>query len=157
MALSNKTGSMLLTTGNKSEMAVGYSTLYGDLAGGFSPLKDIYKTKVYELCRYRNSLEKAIPERVLTRAPSAELADDQEDQDSLPDYDTLDQLIDLIVHEEKSVSEIVALGFEESIVYDITKRIYRNEYKRRQSPIGIRISQYAFGKDRRYPITNHYH
>jgi NAD+ synthase (glutamine-hydrolysing) len=156
MALSNKTGNMVLTTGNKSEMAVGYSTLYGDMAGGFAPLKDIYKTRVYELCRYRNSVNTVIPERVLTRAPSAELADNQTDQDSLPDYDVLDQLIELIVHEEKSMDEIAALGFDIHTVQDITRRIYRNEYKRRQAPIGIRVSQYAFGRDRRYPITNHY-
>lgn len=156
MALSNKTGNMLLTTGNKSEMAVGYSTLYGDMAGGFAPLKDIYKTWVYKLCRYRNSLSSVIPERVLTRAPSAELADNQTDQDTLPDYDKLDQLIDLIIHQEKSLTEIAKLGFDLCVVQDVTRRIYRNEYKRRQAPTGIRVSDYAFGRDRRYPITSGY-
>jgi NAD+ synthase (glutamine-hydrolysing) len=156
MALSNKTGHMLLTTGNKSEMAVGYATLYGDMAGGFAPLKDIYKTTVYALCRYRNKINPVIPERVLTRAPSAELADNQKDQDTLPDYSVLDQLIKLIVHERKTKKEILNLGFEDSVVEDIIRRIDRNEYKRRQAPIGIRVSDYAFGKDRRYPITNSY-
>jgi NAD+ synthase (glutamine-hydrolysing) len=156
MALSNKTGNMVLTTGNKSEMAVGYSTLYGDLAGGFAPLKDIYKTTVYQLCHYRNSLAPVIPERVLTRAPSAELADNQTDQDTLPDYNILDQLIDLIIHEEKTSEEIAKLGFDTAMVADVSKRIYRNEYKRQQAPIGIRVSEYAFGRDRRYPITSGY-
>lgn len=156
MALSNQSGNMVLTTGNKSEMAVGYSTLYGDLAGGFSPLKDIYKTKVYELCHYRNGLNPVIPERVLTRAPSAELADNQTDQDTLPDYAVLDELIELIVHEEKTTDEITALGFDKTLVQTITNRIYHNEYKRRQSPVGIRVSSYAFGRDRRYPITQRY-
>jgi len=156
MELSNKPGHLLLTTGNKSEMAVGYATLYGDMAGGFAPLKDIYKTTVYALCRYRNKINPVIPERVLTRAPSAELADNQKDQDTLPDYSVLDQLIKLIVHERKTKKEILNLGFEDSVVEDIIRRIDRNEYKRRQAPIGIRVSDYAFGKDRRYPITNSY-
>lgn len=156
MALSNKFGSIVLTTGNRSEMAVGYTTLYGDLAGGFSVLKDIPKTVVYELARYRNTVSPVIPERVITRAPSAELAPDQLDQDSLPPYDILDAIIHAYVDEEKSIDNIIAEGFDANTVKRVVRLIYRNEYKRRQAPPGIRISERAFGKDRRYPITSGY-
>jgi NAD+ synthase (glutamine-hydrolysing) len=156
MALSNKTGNMVLTTSNKSEMAVGYSTLYGDMVGGFAPLKDIYKTTVYRLAHYRNEINRVIPERVLSRAPSAELADNQTDQDTLPDYAILDQLIEHIIHEQKTPEQIVRLGYHREMVIDVANRIYRNEYKRRQAPIGIRVSNYGFGRDRRYPITSSY-
>ena len=154
MSLSNKFGSMVLTTGNKSEMAVGYSTLYGDMAGGFDALKDVPKTLVYRLAKYRNTVSEVIPERVITRAPSAELAPDQTDQDSLPDYDVLDQILNLYVERDYSAEAIIAEGFERADVERATRLVDRNEYKRRQAPIGIRITERGFGKDRRYPITN---
>lgn len=153
MALSNKFGSIVLTTGNKSEMAVGYSTLYGDMAGGFSLLKDVPKTLVYKLAAYRNSLSKVIPERIITRAPSAELRADQTDQDSLPPYDILDAIMQAYVEEDLSRSAIMAKGYSEQDVSRVTDLIDRNEYKRRQAPVGVRITQRGFGKDRRYPIT----
>ncbi len=153
MALSNKFGSIVLTTGNKSETAVGYSTLYGDMAGGFSLLKDIPKTLVYQLARYRNSRSTTIPERIITRAPSAELRDDQTDQDSLPAYEILDAIMQAYVEDDLSVQAIIAQGYLEEDVKKVTKLIDRNEYKRRQAPIGVRITQRGFGKDRRYPIT----
>ena len=156
MAISNKTGSMLLTTGNKSEMAVGYATLYGDMAGGFAPIKDCSKSMVYRLARYRNSVSAAIPERVLTRPPSAELRPNQKDSDSLPDYDTLDPILAAFIEEDLSVSEIVASGFERDVVIRVLEMVKRNEYKRRQAPPGIRISKRAFGRDWRYPITSGY-
>ncbi len=156
MALSNKHGSIVLTTGNKSEMSVGYATLYGDMAGGFAVLKDIPKTLVYRLAHYRNSISDVIPKRVLTRAPSAELADDQKDQDSLPDYDTLDAIIDLYIDKGQDPEAIIAKNFNKETVLRVVKLINRNEYKRRQAPPGIRISKSAFGKDRRYPITSGY-
>lgn len=153
MALSNKFGSIVLTTGNKSEMAVGYSTLYGDMAGGFSLLKDVPKTLVYKLAAYRNRLSTVIPERIITRAPSAELRANQTDQDSLPPYDILDAIMQAYVEEDLSRSAIVELGFSENDVNRVTNLIDRNEYKRRQAPVGVRITQRGFGKDRRYPIT----
>ncbi len=156
MAVSNKTGWMLLTTGNKSEMAVGYATLYGDMAGGFAPLKDCTKTMVYRLANYRNSLSQVIPERVLTRAPSAELRADQKDSDSLPPYDILDPILEAFIEEDLSVAEIVARGFDRDVVIRILELVKRNEYKRRQAPPGIRISTRAFGRDWRYPITSKY-
>ena len=156
MAISNKTGSMLLTTGNKSEMAVGYATLYGDMAGGFAPIKDCSKSLVYRLARYRNSVSAAIPERVLTRPPSAELRPNQKDSDSLPDYDILDPILAAFIEEDLSVSEIVASGFERDVVIRVLEMVKRNEYKRRQAPPGIRISKRAFGRDWRYPITSRY-
>lgn len=156
MALSNKYGSIVLTTGNKSEMSVGYATLYGDMAGGFAVLKDIPKTLVYKLARYRNEISPVIPERVITRAPSAELAPDQTDQDTLPDYETLDNIINLYVERDKHFDEIVAEGFDPEIVRQVITLINRNEYKRRQSAPGIRTCDRAFGKDRRYPITSGY-
>lgn len=154
MALSNKTGKMVLTTSNKSESAVGYATLYGDMAGGFSVLKDVLKTQVYALARYRNSLSEIIPERVLTRAPSAELRADQTDQDSLPDYAILDAIIVAYMEKCLSPEEIIQQGFAQETVTKVIQLIKRNEYKRRQSPPGIKISPIAFGKDWRYPITN---
>ncbi|WP_295430953.1 NAD+ synthase [uncultured Thiodictyon sp.] len=154
MALSNKQGRILLTTGNKSEMAVGYATLYGDMAGGFAPIKDCPKTLVYRLARYRNGLDPSIPERVLTRAPSAELRPDQTDQDSLPPYEVLDPILRLYIEEDQGVDAICAQGFAEAVVRKVTRLVDRNEYKRRQAPPGVRISQRAFGRDRRYPITS---
>jgi NAD+ synthase (glutamine-hydrolysing) len=156
MAISNKTGRMVLTTGNKSEMAVGYATLYGDMCGGFAPIKDVCKTLVYKLCRYRNSLSAVIPERVLTRPPSAELREDQCDQDFLPDYDVLDRILELSVEQDKPVEEIVAEGIDREDVLHVITLVQRNEHKRRQSAPGIRITRRAFGRDRRYPITSGY-
>ncbi len=153
MALSNKFGSIVLTTGNKSEMAVGYSTLYGDMAGGFSLLKDVPKTLVYKLAEYRNSLSKVIPTRIITRAPSAELRANQTDQDSLPAYEVLDAIMQAYVEEDLSRDNIIKLGFSEKDVNRVTNLIDHNEYKRRQAPVGVRITQRGFGKDRRYPIT----
>jgi NAD+ synthase (glutamine-hydrolysing) len=156
MSISNKTGRMLLTTGNKSEMAVGYATLYGDMAGGFAPIKDCSKTLVYRLARYRNSLSQAIPERVITREPSAELRANQKDSDSLPDYDVLDPILEAFIEKDMSVADIVAAGFDKDTVVHVLELVKRNEYKRRQAPPGIRISARAFGRDWRYPITSHY-
>ncbi len=156
MAISNKTGKMLLTTGNKSEMAVGYATLYGDMAGGFAPIKDCTKTLVYDLARYRNSLGAVIPERVLAREPSAELRANQKDSDSLPPYDILDPILEALVEENLSVDEISERGFERATVGRVLAMVQRNEYKRRQAPPGVRISSRAFGRDWRYPITSGY-
>ena len=156
MAISNKTGRMLLTTGNKSEMAVGYATLYGDMCGGFAPIKDVYKTLVYRLCHYRNSLGQVIPERVLTRAPSAELREDQVDQDSLPAYEVLDRILELSVELDMPIDEVVKAGFDRETVEHVLGMVQRNEYKRRQSAPGVRITRRAFGRDRRYPITSGY-
>ena len=154
MAISNKTGALVLTTGNKSEMAVGYSTLYGDMAGGFDVLKDIPKTLVYRLSRYRNTLSPVIPERVIERPPSAELAPDQTDQDSLPDYDTLDRILELYVERDYSARAIIDEGFAEEDVNRVLRLVDINEYKRRQAPIGPRVTRRGFGRDRRYPITS---
>jgi NAD+ synthetase len=154
MALSNKFGSIVLTTGNKSEMAVGYSTLYGDMAGGFALLKDVPKTLVYQLSNYRNSISLVIPERIITRPPSAELRHDQKDQDSLPAYEILDAIMEAYVEHDASHADILAMGYRAQDVNRVTSLIDRNEYKRRQSPIGVRITQRGFGKDRRYPITS---
>ncbi len=156
MALSNKTGHMLLTTGNKSEMAVGYATLYGDMAGGFAPIKDCSKTMVYQLARYRNTLSPCIPERVITRPPSAELRPDQKDTDSLPAYEVLDPILGAFIEEDLSVEQIVERGFDFDLVVRILTMVRRNEYKRRQAPPGVRISERAFGRDWRYPITSGY-
>ena len=156
MALSNKTGRMLLTTGNKSEMAVGYATLYGDMAGGFAPIKDCSKSLVYELARYRNTLGEAIPERVITRPPSAELRPEQKDSDSLPDYDVLDPILEAFIEHDLSVAEITERGFDRDVVIRVLEMVKRNEYKRRQAPPGVRISSRAFGRDWRYPITSGY-
>lgn len=154
MALSNKTGKMVLTTSNKSETAVGYATLYGDMAGGFAVLKDVLKTQVYELVKYRNQISPVIPERVITRPPSAELRPDQTDQDSLPEYNILDAIIMAYMEQNLSPTEIIAKGFEPQVVNKVIQLIKRNEYKRRQAAPGIKISNLAFGKDWRYPITN---
>ena len=156
MAISNKKGRMVLTTGNKSEMAVGYATLYGDMCGGFAPIKDVCKTLVYKLCRYRNTVSAVIPERVLTRPPTAELREDQCDQDSLPDYEVLDRILELSVEQDKPVDDIVAEGIDRETVLQVINMVQRNEHKRRQSAPGIRITRRAFGRDRRYPITSGY-
>jgi NAD+ synthase (glutamine-hydrolysing) len=156
MALSNKYGAIVLTTGNKSETAVGYSTLYGDLAGGFAVIKDILKTLVYRLCRYRNSIADVIPERILTRAPSAELKAGQTDQDSLPEYEVLDAIITRYMQEGESIADIVDAGFDEGVVRQVVRMIRSSEYKRRQSPVGIRVTHRSFGRDWRYPITNRF-
>ncbi len=156
MALSNKCGAIVLTTGNKSEMAVGYCTLYGDMAGGFSVLKDISKTMVYRLCHYRNSLGQVIPQRVIQRAPSAELRPNQTDQDSLPPYDVLDAIIEAYMEQDLSPHEIICRNYAAVDVRQVVHLIHANEYKRRQSPVGIRITRRGFGKDWRYPITSKY-
>jgi len=156
MAIANKKHRIVLTTGNKSEMAVGYATLYGDMAGGFDVLKDVPKLLVYELSKYRNSLSPVIPERVITRPPSAELAPDQKDEDSLPAYEVLDPILALYVEQDKTLEEIVAEGFEQETVARVISLVDRNEYKRRQAAPGVRITQKAFGRDRRYPITSQY-
>ncbi|TVP52243.1 MAG: NAD+ synthase [Halomonadaceae bacterium] len=154
MSLSNKWGALVLTTGNKSELAVGYSTLYGDMAGGFDPIKDVPKTWVYRLASWRNREQEIIPQRVIDRPPSAELAPDQKDQDSLPDYAILDAILNLYVERDYSAEAIIAEGFDRPDVARAIRLVDINEYKRRQAPIGVRISDRGFGKDRRYPITN---
>ena len=156
MALSNKTGRLVLTTGNKSEMAVGYCTLYGDMAGGFAVIKDIAKTLVYRLCAYRNSIAPVIPERILTRAPSAELRPDQTDQDSLPSYEVLDGIVERYMEQNQSIEQMIAAGFDPESVEKVTRLIKLNEYKRRQAPPGVRITTRAFGRDWRYPITSQF-
>jgi NAD+ synthase (glutamine-hydrolysing) len=154
MAISNKKGYLVLTTGNKSEMAVGYSTLYGDMAGGFDALKDVPKTLVFALAKYRNTLGEVIPTTVITRPPSAELAPDQKDEDSLPPYDILDQILAHYVEQDFSAEAIIAQGFARDQVERAVRLVDVNEYKRRQAPVGIRITQRGFGRDRRYPITS---
>jgi NAD+ synthase (glutamine-hydrolysing) len=154
MALSNKTGAIVLTTGNKSEMATGYCTLYGDMAGGYAVIKDIAKTLVYRLCHYRNGISDVIPERILTRAPSAELRPNQTDQDSLPPYEVLDGILNLYMEEGQGVAELLAAGYRKEDVERITRLIKVNEYKRRQAPVGPRVTHRAFGRDWRYPITS---
>lgn len=156
MAISNKLGSMLLTTGNKSEMAVGYATLYGDMAGGFAPLKDCSKTLVYAVARYRNRLGRVIPERVIEREPSAELRPNQKDSDFLPPYDVLDPILEAFIENDYSVEQITQLGFERDTVVRVLDMVKRAEYKRRQAPPGVRVSNRAFGRDWRYPITSGY-
>ena len=156
MALSNKTGHLVLTTGNKSEMAVGYCTLYGDMAGGFAVIKDIAKTLVYRLCDYRNSIKPVIPKRILTRAPSAELRPDQTDQDSLPSYEVLDAIVERYMEQNQSIAQIIAAGFDPESVEKVTRLIKLNEYKRRQAPPGVRVTTRAFGRDWRYPITSQF-
>ncbi|HEY8084585.1 MAG TPA: NAD+ synthase [Methylophilaceae bacterium] len=156
MALSNKFGSLVLTTGNKSEMGVGYSTLYGDMAGGFAVLKDVPKTLVYRLADYRNELSPVIPQRIITRPPSAELRSDQTDQDSLPAYAILDAIMEMYVEYDQSPADIINAGFDIEDVRRVVTLIDRNEYKRRQAPVGVRITHRGFGKDRRYPITSGY-
>jgi len=154
MAISNKKRKILLTTGNKSEMAVGYATLYGDMAGGFAPIKDLPKMMVYALAKYRNKLSPVIPERVITRPPSAELAPDQKDEDSLPPYPVLDDILERYIEQDQSREEILALGYEEAVVDRVLRLIEINEYKRRQSPPGVKITSRSFGRERRFPITS---
>lgn len=154
MALSNKQGRILLTTGNKSEMAVGYATLYGDMAGGFAPIKDVPKLLVYRLSEYRNRISPVIPQRVIDRPPSAELAPDQKDEDSLPPYTVLDPILEAYIEHDSGLEELVRLGYDPETVKRVAGLVERNEYKRRQAPPGVRITQRAFGRDRRYPITS---
>ena len=156
MTLSNKLGPLVLTTGNKSEMAVGYSTLYGDMAGGFSVLKDVLKTLVYELCLHRNSLgdTPVIPQQVIDKPPSAELRPDQKDVDSLPPYEILDPILKAYVEDDRSVEEMLAMGYERATIERIIRLVDINEYKRRQAPVGVKITPRAFGRDRRLPIAN---
>ncbi|MHB0991151.1 MAG: NAD+ synthase [Burkholderiales bacterium] len=156
MALSNKYGQLVVTTGNKSEMAVGYATLYGDMAGGFALLRDVPKTLVYRLCRYRNAITPLIPQRVIDRPPSAELRPDQTDQDSLPEYAVLDAIIERYAEWDQTIATIVAAGYDETEVRRVVRMIDRSEYKRRQAAVGVRITPRGFGKDRRYPITNRF-
>ncbi len=156
MALSNKLGYLVLTTGNKSEMAVGYATLYGDMCGGFAPLKDVLKTWVQALASYRNNLSPVIPQRIIDRPPSAELRPDQKDEDSLPPYEILDRILALYIEEDCDVEEIVAQGFAADVVAHVARLVDRNEYKRRQSAVGVRVTQRGFGRDRRYPICFRY-
>jgi NAD+ synthase (glutamine-hydrolysing) len=158
MALSNEFGWMVLTTGNKSEMAVGYFTIYGDSVGGYAVIKDVVKTRVYDLCRYVNraAVREVIPENVITKPPSAELRPDQRDDQSLPPYDVLDPIIELYVEDDRTAGEIIELGHDEATVRRVTRLVDIAEYKRRQCPPGVRVSPKAFGKDRRMPITSHY-
>ena len=158
MALSNKFGSLVLTTGNKSELATGYSTLYGDMAGGFTVLKDVLKTLVYELAAYRNTLgdKPVIPQSVIEKPPSAELRPGQKDTDSLPPYDVLDPILQAYAEDDRSLAEIVAMGFDRQTVERVIRLVNLSEYKRRQAPPGVKITTRAFGRDRRLPITNHY-
>ncbi|MBR9825598.1 MAG: NAD+ synthase [Alphaproteobacteria bacterium] len=165
MALSNKFGPMVLSTGNKSEMAVGYATLYGDMNGGYNALKDIYKTEVFELCRWRNEqsspvgqgpVGEVIPERIITKPPSAELREDQKDQDSLPDYAVLDAILYGLIEDEQGAEELIAAGHDPDVIRRIENLLYRAEYKRRQAPPGVKIGRKNFGRDRRYPITNRF-
>ena len=156
MALSNQTGAMVVSTGNKSEMAVGYSTLYGDLAGGFALLKDLYKTEVYNLANFRNSISSVIPQNTIDKEPSAELRPDQFDKDSLPEYELLDQILRMYIEEDSSSEKIISMGIDENIVYDVLSKVDRNEYKRKQVAPGVKLTEKAFGKDRRMPITNTY-
>ena len=163
MALSNKFGPMLVTTGNKSEMSVGYATIYGDMNGGYNPLKDAYKLTVFALSRWRNEQRPKIgmgpdgpvmPERIITKPPSAELRPDQKDSDSLPPYEVLDPILLGLVEHEKSVDQLVAEGFDREVVKRIERLLYVAEYKRRQAPPGVKLGNRNFGRDRRYPITN---
>jgi len=156
MGISNKTGKMLLTTGNKSEMAVGFATLYGDMAGGFAPIKDCSKMLVYRLARWRNAKSEVVPKRVFERPPSAELRPDQKDTDSLPPYEILDPILEAFIEEDLSVDQICARGFDRAVVGRVLDMVKRNEYKRRQAPPGVRVSGRAFGRDWRYPITSGY-
>jgi NAD+ synthase len=165
MAVSNKFGPMVLTTGNKSEMSVGYSTIYGDMNGGYNPIKDLYKTEVYRLAAWRNTHHlpdlmgpggEVIPERIIEKAPSAELRDNQTDQDSLPPYDVLDGILACLVEEEMMLADVVARGYDEATVRRVEHLLYIAEYKRRQAAPGVKITRRNFGRDRRYPITNRY-
>ena len=154
MAISNKKRKILLTTGNKSEMSVGYATLYGDMAGGFAPIKDVPKMMVYALSKYRNTVSPVIPERVITRPPSAELAPDQKDEDSLPPYPVLDDILERFIELDQSRQEILAVGYDEAVVDRVLRLVEQNEYKRRQSPPGVKVTSRAFGRERRFPMTS---
>jgi NAD+ synthase (glutamine-hydrolysing) len=154
MAVSNKFGGMVVATGNKSEMAVGYATLYGDMAGGFAVLKDVYKTMVYDLSRWRNGRGDVIPQSIIDKEPSAELREDQRDSDSLPPYPELDGILHRYIELDMTADEIVAIGYDDTLVHRIAAMVDRNEYKRRQAAPGVRITRKAFGRDRRLPITN---
>ena len=163
MALSNKFGEMLLTTGNKSEVAVGYATIYGDMAGGYNPIKDLYKTRVFETCRWRNANHRpwmkgpegeVIPPRVIDKPPTAELRENQKDEDSLPPYEVLDVILEMLIDKEASVADVVAMGYERETVKKVESLIYISEYKRFQSAPGARLTERAFWLDRRYPIVN---
>jgi NAD+ synthase len=163
MALSNKFGEMLLTTGNKSEVAVGYATIYGDMAGGYNPIKDLYKTRVFQTCRWRNAHHfdwmkgpegEVIPPRVIDKPPTAELREDQKDEDSLPPYEVLDVILEMLIDKEASVADLVAMGYDRATVKKIENLIYISEYKRFQSAPGARLTERAFWLDRRYPIVN---
>jgi len=156
MALSNKTGAIVLTTGNKSEMATGYATLYGDMAGGFAVLKDLYKTFVFRLSNWRNTLGEVIPQNIIDRPPSAELQPAHKDQDSLPPYEVLDAIIEAYMERDESPRQIIAAGLPEAEVRRTVAMLKRNEYKRRQAPVGIRVTPRGFGRDWRYPITSRY-
>ena len=156
MAVSNKTGKLVLTTGNKSEMAVGYATLYGDMAGGYAPLKDVWKTTVYKLAEWRNTKSPSIPVRVIERPPTAELRHDQLDQDSLPDYQIMDPVLEQYIELDRHPEKIIAQGYDADMVYKVINLVDKNEYKRRQAAPGVRITERAFGRDRRYPITSAY-
>ena len=156
MAISNKQGRMVLATGNKSEYAVGYATLYGDMAGGFAPLKDCTKTRVYRLARYRNTISPVIPQRVIERSPTAELRPGQLDSDSLPPYEVLDEVLDALMFEDLSVEHIAGRGIDPGVVRQVLDRVRLSEYKRRQAPPGVRVTQRAFGRDWRYPIISGY-
>ncbi len=147
---------MVVSTGNKSEMATGYATLYGDMCGGFNPLKDTYKTQVYELAKWRNSQGQVIPERIITRPPSAELKPDQTDQDSLPPYEVLDDILSCLIEKDMDIASIAQRGHPEALVRKVWRMLDIAEYKRRQAPPGIKITSRSFGRDRRYPITNHF-
>jgi len=156
MALSNKFGYLVLTTGNKSEISTGYATLYGDMAGGFAVIKDVPKTIVYKLARYRNSVKPVIPEHIITREPTAELRANQKDTDSLPPYEILDEILKMYVEQDKSIDYITKKGFDRDTTARVVRMVDRSEYKRRQAPPGIKITPRSFGKDRRMPITNKY-
>jgi len=156
MALSNSSGRLVLTTGNKSEMSVGYATLYGDMAGGFAPLKDCPKLLVYRLCVWRNQAGEVIPQRVIDRPPSAELRPDQKDSDSLPPYEVLDPILEMYIEQDRTPQEIVAAGFDTVAVRRVAGLVDRSEYKRRQAAPGVRLTERAFGRDRRFPITSRY-
>ena len=156
MGISNKFGGMVVATGNKSEMAVGYATLYGDMAGGYAVLKDVYKTLVYRLARWRNRDGVVIPQAIIEKPPSAELRPDQLDTDSLPPYDILDAVLEEYIERDRTVDEIAVLGYDRDLVCRIARMVDRNEYKRRQAPPGVKITRKGFGRDRRLPITNRY-
>jgi NAD+ synthase (glutamine-hydrolysing) len=156
MAISNKMGKMVLATGNKSEMAVGYATLYGDMAGGFAPLKDVSKDLVYKLANYRNRSGCVIPQRIIDRPPTAELRPDQKDTDSLPPYEVLDQILEYHIEQDMPIADIVALGYDEALVRRVGRMVKLAEYKRRQAPPGVKITTRSFGRDRRYPISSGY-